>query len=275
VGGAEVARSRLFPGHRLAMNPGDALEGLAGIPTVAPAFGLPAVWIDESARAEAAALGYTVVDGESVIVTHLTETIRRHADELLTRQETKKLLDGLKELNSAAVDDVVPEKLGLGEVQRALQHLLREGVSIRDLGTVLEALGDRAMLTRDPAQLAEAARVALGRSITADFLDEERTLRAISLDPALEHEVAEALAQTPEGEVLALDPTRARAVLHALGEQVDRLTTSGRRPVVVCSSRVRRHIRRLVEQAFPQLAVVSYGEIVPGIRVETDGLVSA
>ncbi|HVV58479.1 MAG TPA: flagellar biosynthesis protein FlhA [Gaiellaceae bacterium] len=275
VRGAEVARGKLIPGHRLAMNPGDAIEGLAGIPTVEPAFGLPAVWIEERVRAEAEALGYTVVDGESVIVTHLTEIIRRHADELLTRQETKKLLDELKDENAAAVDEIVPEKLSIGEVQRALQHLLREGVSIRDLGTILEAIGDRALITRDPAQLAEAARQALGRTITASFLDEEKTLRAISLDAALEHEVADSLAQTPEGEVLGLDPVRARALLASLGEQVDRLTASGRRPVVLCSSRVRRHLRRLVEQAFPQLAVVSYNEIVPGIKVETAGLVSA
>jgi flagellar biosynthesis protein FlhA len=275
VRGAEVARGKLIPSHRLAMNPGDAIEGLAGIPTVEPAFGLPAVWIEDRVQPEAEALGYTVVDGESVIVTHLTETIRRHADELLTRQETRKLLDELKDENAAAVDEIVPEKLSVGEVQRALQHLLREGVSIRDLGTILEAIGDRALLTRDPAQLAEAARQALGRTITASFLDEEKTLRAISLDAALEHEVADSLAQTPEGEVLGLDPVRARALLTSLGEHVDRQAASGRRPVVLCSSRVRRHLRRLVEQAFPQLAVVSYNEIVPGIKVETAGLVTA
>jgi flagellar biosynthesis protein FlhA len=257
------------------MNPGDAIEGLSGIPAVEPAFGLAALWIDDNARAEAEALGWTVVDGESVIVTHLTETIRRHADELLTRQETKKLLDGLREQNSAAVDEIVPDKLGVGEVQRVLQHLLREGVSIRDLGTILEAIGDRAMLTRDPSQLAEAARQALGRTITASYVDEDRTLRAISLDPSLEHEVAESLAQTHEGEVLALDPMRARALLTSLGEQIERLAASGRRPVVVCSSRVRRHIRRLAEQTFPQLAVVSYNEIVPGVTVESAGLVRA
>ncbi|HEY1366278.1 MAG TPA: flagellar biosynthesis protein FlhA, partial [Gaiellaceae bacterium] len=167
VRGAEVARFRVVPGHRLAMNPGDAVPGLSGIPTNEPAFGLPAVWIDDAQRPEAEALGYTVVDAESVIVTHLTETIRRHADELLTRQETKKLLDTLKDENPAAVEDVIPDKLGIGEVQRALQHLLREGVSIRDLGTILEAIGDRAPFTRDPAHLAEAARQALARSITS------------------------------------------------------------------------------------------------------------
>jgi flagellar biosynthesis protein FlhA len=275
VRGAEVARGKVIPGHRLAMNPGDAIEGLAGIPTIEPAFGLAAVWVDDRSQGEAEALGYTVVDGESVIVTHLTETIRRHADELLTRQETRKLLDELKERNLAAVEEIVPEKLSVGEVQRALQHLLREGVSIRDLSTILEAIGDRALITRDPAQLAESARQALGRSITASFLDSDKTLRAISFDSALEHEVADSLAQTPEGEVLGLDPVRVRAVLASLAEHVERATAGGRRPVVLCSSRIRRHIRQLVEQAFPQLAVVSYNEVVPGIRVETAGLVSA
>ncbi len=273
VRGAEVARARVVPGHRLAMNPGDALPGLTGIPAVDPAFGLPAVWIDEAARADAEALGYTVVDPESVIVTHLTEVIRRHADELLTRQETRKLLDALKEENSAAVEDVVPDKLGIGEVQRVLQHLLREGVSVRDLGTVLEAIGDRATLSRDPSVLAEAARQALGRTITAAYLDEEKALYAISLDPDLEREIADALVPTPEGEVLAIDPNRAAAMLRSLAEQVDGLTGLGRRPVVLCSSRIRRHVRRLVEQTLPQLPVIAYNEVVPGIRLETAGVV--
>jgi flagellar biosynthesis protein FlhA len=275
VRGTEVARFRIIPGHRLAMNPGDATPGIAGIPTVEPAFGLPAIWIDEGARAEAEALGYTVVDAESVIVTHLTETIRRHADELLTRQETRKLLDTLKEENAAAVDEVVPEKLGVGEIQRVLQALLREGVSIRDLGTILEAIGDRASMTRDPVILAEYARQALGRTITHGYLDEEKTLRAISLDPTLEQEIAESVTHTGEGEYLAMDPTRAQTLVTSLAGQVDAATGIGLRPVVLCSSRIRRHIRRLIEQALPQLPVVSYNEIVPGIRVETTGVVTA
>jgi flagellar biosynthesis protein FlhA len=275
VRGAEVARGRIVPAHLLAMDPGDAIPGLGGIPTTEPAFGMAATWIEEDGRGEAEALGYTVVDSESVIVTHLTETIRRHAAELLTRQETKKLLDGLREHDAAAVEEVVPDKLGIGEVQRVLQHLLREGVSVRDLASILEAIGDRALLTRDPAQLAEAARQSLGRTITATYLDADKTLQAIGIDPALEHEVAESLAQTPEGEVLALDPTRARALLSSLAIDVDRLTALGRRPVVVCSSRIRRHLRRLIEQSFPQLPVVAYNEIVPGVHVETASMVSA
>lgn len=273
VRGSEVARSRVIPGHVMAMDPGDALPGLSGIPTTEPAFGLPALWIEDGARAEAEALGYTVVDAESVVVTHLTETIRRHADELLTREEVKLLLEGLKEHNAAAVDDIVPEKLGYGEVQRVLQYLLREGVSIRDLGTILEAIGDRSAITRDPALLAEYARQALGRTITAGFVDEEQTLHAVSLDPELEQEIAESLTQTPEGEFLAMDPTRVQDLIGALSGEVERSTGLGRRPVLICSSRVRRHVRGLIEQPFPQLPVISYNEIIPGVRVETAGVV--
>ena len=274
VRGSEVARGRIIPGHRLAIDPTGGAMAISGIPTTEPAFGLPAVWIEDGARAEAEALGYTVVDSESVIVTHLTETIRRHVDELLTRQETKKLVDTLKELNAAVVEEVIPDRLGLGEVQRVLQQLLRESVPIRDLGTILETIGDRASVTRDPLLLAEYARQALGRTITSGFLDESSTLRAISLDPQLEQEVAESLSLTSEGEFLAMDPARAQALVQGLSSHVDRATASGVRPVLICSSRVRRHLRRLLEHAFPQLPVISYNEIVTGVRVETTGMVS-
>src|SRR5436190_2179700 len=274
VRGAEVARGRVIPGHRLAMDPGDATPGVSGIPTVEPAFGLPAVWIDENHRAEAEALGYTVVDAESMIVTHLTETIRRHVDELVTRQETKKLIEALKEQNAAAVEEVVPEKLGVGEVQRVLQHLLRENVSIRDLGTILESIGDRAASTRDPAILAEYARQALARSITLNYLDASKSLQAISLDPNLEQEIAESVTQTRDGEYLAMDPARAQTVVRLLTGEVEQATGMGLRPVLLCSGRIRRHLRRLIEQALPQLPVVSYNEILPGIRVESTGVVA-
>ncbi len=167
VRGTEVARGGIMAGHHLAMDPGDAMGQLPGIPTTEPAFGLPAVWIAGSARAEAEALGWTVVDPESVVVTHLTETIRVHASELLTRQETRQLLDQLKEVNAAVVDEVVPDVLSVGEIQRVLQALLREGVSVRDLGAIVEAIGDKARLTRDVSMLAEYARQALGRTIVA------------------------------------------------------------------------------------------------------------
>jgi flagellar biosynthesis protein FlhA len=269
VRGTEVARGGIMAGHHLAMDPGDAMGQLPGIATTEPAFGLPAVWIPESNRAEAEALGWTVVDPESVVVTHLTETIRANASELLTRQETRQLLDQLKEVNAAVVDEVVPDVLSLGEIQRVLQALLRENVSIRDLGAVIESIGDKARLTRDPAMLAEYARQALGRTIVAPYLDSEATLRAIALDPTFEQELAEALVQTADGEFLAIDPARAQALVQACAVQVEHTLASGGRPVLLCSARVRRHLRRLVEQRLPQLAVCSYNEVAPGVGVET------
>ena len=171
VRGTVVARGTIMAGHHLAMDPGDAVGTVPGIPTTEPAFGLPAIWIPETQHAEAEALGYTVVDGESVIVTHLTETIRNHAAHLLTRQDVRQLLDQLKEINEAVVTEVVPDVLSLGEIQRVLQSLLSEGVSIRDLGAIVESVGDKARITRDPSLLAEYARQALGRAITAPHLD--------------------------------------------------------------------------------------------------------
>jgi flagellar biosynthesis protein FlhA len=275
VRGNEVARGSVMAGHQLALDPGDAVGQLAGIPTTEPAFGLPAVWIPDPARAEAEALGYTVVDAESVIVTHLTETIRGHVAELLTRQDVRALLDRLKESNAAVVEEVVPELLSVGEIQRVLQALLREGVSIRDLGAIVEAVGDRARITRDPVLLAEYARQALGRAIVMPHVDGEQRLRAISLDPAIEQEISESIAQTADGEYLAMEPTRAHALVRSLAAQAEHAVARGGRPVVICSSRVRRHLRRLVEQTLPHLSVCAYNEIAPGISVETIGVVSA
>jgi flagellar biosynthesis protein FlhA len=287
VRGAEVTRGRVMPGHLLAMDPGDAGGKLQGIPTREPAFGLDAVWVHESQRAEAEALGYTVVDPESMIVTHLTETIRAHAAELLTRQDVRALLDRLKETNAAVVEEVVPDALSLGEIQRVLQSLLSEGVPIRDLGTIVEAIGDKARTTRDTSLLSEYARQALGRAITAPHLDEQLRLQAITLDPAIEQEVSSSITQTTDGEYLAMDPPRAQAIVGALRAQVEhaaaRATGAGAQggrgptpaPVLLCSARIRRHLRRLIVQAQPHLAVCSYNEIAPGINVETIGVVHA
>jgi flagellar biosynthesis protein FlhA len=292
VRGSEVTRGRIMPGHLLAMDPGDAGGKLQGIPTREPAFGLEAVWIGESARGEAEALGYTVVDAESVIVTHLTETIRSHAAELLTRQDVRALLDRLKETNAAVVEEVVPDALSLGEIQRVLQSLLAESVPIRDLGTIVEAIGDKARTTRDTSLLSEYARQALGRAITAPHLDERLRLQAITLDPAIEQEVSTSITQTTDGEYLAMDPPRAQAIVTALRAQVEHATAMGSHgghgggrggggvgvgagPVLLCSARIRRHLRRLIAQAQPHLAVCSYNEIAPGIDVETIGVIHA
>ena len=187
--------------------------GVEGAPTREPAFGLPALWIPAAAKERAEQLGWTVVDPASIIVTHLTEVIRRHTADLLTRQDTKQLLDGLKEINAAVVDEVVPDLVSVGEIQRVLQALLREGVSIRDLGAIIEAIGDRARVTRDPNLLAEYARQTLGRAIVGPHLDEDSRLRAIALDPAIEQEVADSITATADGEYLAMEPSRAQALV--------------------------------------------------------------
>jgi flagellar biosynthesis protein FlhA len=279
VRGSEVARARIMPGHLLAMDPGDAAGGLQGIPTTEPTYGLQAYWVHASDRADAEAQGYTVVDAESMIVTHLTETIRAHAAELLTRQDVKTLLDRLKEINAAVVEEIVPDTLTLGEIQRVLRSLLAEGVPVRDLSTIMEAIGDKARITRDTGLLTEYARQALGRAITAPHLDERLCLRAITLDPAIEQEVATSITQTTDGEYLAIDPPRAQAIVGALRAQVDharaRGAAGGREPVLLCSARVRRHLRRLIAQAQPHLPVCSYNEIAPGVNVETIGVIHA
>ncbi|MCW3009320.1 MAG: flagellar biosynthesis protein FlhA [Solirubrobacterales bacterium] len=275
VRGSEVARGRIIAGHQLALDPGDAFGQLEGIQDIEPAFGLPATWVADGQRAEAEALGYTVVDPESVLVTHLTESVRTHISELLSRQDTKMLLDGLRETNAAVVEEVVPDLLSVGEIQRVLQALLSEGISIRDLGTILEAIGDKARLTRDPSLLAEYARQALGRTIVAAHLESDKTLKAIALDPAIEQELSEAITTTTEGEYLAMSPPRAQALIEALRREADDAIAQGRRPVLLCSSRVRRHVRRLCSQTLPQLSVCAYNEVTPGVNVETIGVVTA
>src|SRR5271154_2892701 len=219
--------------------------------------------------------GYTVVDAESMIVTPLTETIRAHAAELLSRQDVKALLDQLKETNAAVVEEVVPEVLSLGEIQRVLQALLAEGVAVRDLGTIMEAIGDKARITRDTGLLTEYARQALGRAITSPHLDDQLRLRAITLDPEIEQEVAASITQTTDGEYLVIDPPRAQEIVGALRTQVDHATAQGARPVLLCSARVRRHLRRLIAQAQPHLPVCSYNEIAAGVNVETIGVIRA
>ncbi len=275
IKGAEVARCELVPGSLLAMDPGDADPSLDGVATVEPAFGLPALWIAASARERAEASGYTVVDPASVIITHLTETIRQHADELLSRQDAKLLLDGLKERHPVPVEELVPDLLSVGEVHRVLCTLLAEGVSIRDLVTVVETLGDRARLTKDPALLGEYCRQALSRQITAALVGPNGAITAITLDPTVEDEVVESIVQTPDGSYLGLDPGRAESLVEALRVEVDRVAGVGQRPVVLCSARLRRHLRSLIAHALPRVPVVSYHELAPNTTVDTVGVVGA
>ena len=276
VRGSEVARGRIMAGHLLAMDPGDAVGKLAGHPDdragVRPARDLGA---PEPARRGRGAR----VHGRRRRIgdRHAPDRDDPHARRRsCSRARTcASCSTSSRRRNEAVVNEVVPDVLTLGEIQRVLQSLLGEGVSIRDLGVIVEAVGDKARLTRDPSLLAEYARQALGRAITAPYLDANRTLHAITLDPAIEHEVVSSITQTTEGEYLAMEPSRAQAVLIALRHQTEqRAAPAGCGPVLLCSARVRRHLRRLVESTLPHLAVCSYNEIASGISVETIGVVN-
>ena len=272
IKGVEVARWSLMPGQLLAMNPGTADVPLDGIPTIEPSFGLPAVWIGEAQREQAEISGYTVVDHTSLVVTHLSEVIRRNAAELLGRQDVRGLLDALKERFPAPVDELVPDLMTVGEVQRVLQTLLSEAVPVRDLVTILETLGDKAKLTKDVPILAEYCRQALSRAICGRFVDETGTLRAITLDPEADREVAESIARTEDGTAVTMDPARASALIDTLKEQTEMAQAMGAVPVLLCSGASRRHVKALTAHAIPSLTVLSYHEILPSVRVEPIGL---
>jgi flagellar biosynthesis protein FlhA len=272
IRGVEVARWSLMPGQLLAMNPGTADLPLDGIPTVEPSFGLPAVWIGEAQREQAEISGYTVVDPTSLVVTHLSEVIRRNAAELLGRQDVRALLDALKERLPAPVEELVPDLMTVGEVQRVLQTLLSEAVPIRDLVTILETLGDKAKLTKDVPILAEYCRQALSRAICGRFVDDAGTLRAITLDPEIDREIAESVHRTEDGTTVTMDPERASALIDNLTEQVEHAQAVGAAPLVICSGATRRHLKALIAHAIPTLTVLSYHEILPSVRIEPVGL---
>jgi len=272
--GVEIARSEVYVGHLLAMNPGTATSSLRGIETTEPAFGLPATWIAEVQQAEAGLAGYTVVDAPSVLITHLTETLRRHAAEILTRQDVQTLIDTVKEQSPAVVEELIPHLLSLGDVQKVLQNLLAERVSIRDMTTILEALADSARLAKDPDLLTEFVRQALCRQITAQCQCADGIVRAFTLDPSLEHALAEGIRQTDAGLQLVLEPELAQQILQGTRTQVELMAAMGYQPAALCSPRTRIHYRRLVERMVPTLAVLSYHELAAGVGLETVGMVT-
>jgi flagellar biosynthesis protein FlhA len=273
--GVEVARGELFRDRFLSMNPGLGDQGIEGIPTREPAFGLPAIWIDSVAREQAELAGYTVVDPPSVLATHLTEVIRQHAHELLGRQETQALLDAYKQRSPVVVEELVPGLMTLGEVQRVLQNLLREGVSIRDLGTVLETLANLARSTKDLDVLTEQVRQAMGRMLSRMAAAEDRVLRVITLDPYLEEQIMASVQRSESGTTLAMDPGRVRRMLASLAAETQKLADRGLSPVVLCSPLVRLYFKRLTERIARKLVVLSYNELDPDIEVEAVGAVQA
>lgn len=267
--GVEVAKGELMPDRFLALLPGVEAKGLEGLKTKDPAFGLPALWIRPEDRDKAIRLGATVVDRATVLITHLMEVIRRHAHELLTRQDVQKLLEALARHYPKVVEDVVPNLLPLGTVQKVLQNLLRERIPIKDLLTILETLGDAATLTKDPGLLTEYVRQALSRTITKMYQSEDGTLYAIVLARDLEEALSRSVQKGEFGEFLAPDPGLLERFLHKLKKATERIPPEAGQVVLITSPELRRHVRRIVEQVLPILPVLSPAEILPEVRIKT------
>ena len=275
IKGIQVSEGEILFDHYMAMNPGYVEEEITGIPTFEPSFHLPAIWITEGQRERAESLGYTVVDPPSIIATHLTEIIRQYIADLLTRQDVQNLINNLKESNPSLVEELVPKLLGLGEVQKVLQNLLREGISIRDLLTIMETLADYAPATRDTDILTEYVRQSLKRAISTKYFPNHETTNVVTLDPKVEEEIMGSVKQTENGAFLNLDPNRSRAIIDSVGKEVQKLENLGKNPIIITSPIVRMYFKRLTEDYYKDLVVVSYNEVESNVELQSVGMVTA
>jgi len=273
--GNSIAQGQLMPGHWLAMNATNSKTTLKGIPTVEPVFQLPATWVTDVERKSAEVAGYTVVDAVSVMVTHLSETVRRHCHEILTRQDVQALLDNLKQTNPAVVNELIPAQLTVGQVQRVLQNLLAEGISIRNLAGILEKVSDHAALTKNPDELSEYARRALGPQITKAYQSDNGGLRAITIDPRLEQQLAQGVRQSPSEVALIIEPRMARHVMETLSKVIQQMLSAGHPPVLLCAPQLRLAFRRFFENTFSDLAVLSYSEVPARVQVQNAAVIPA
>ena len=271
--GNEVGRGELMTNYYLAMDPGGVTESVEGIDTEEPTYGLPALWIKESVKEKAIDSGYTVVDPATVLTTHLSEVIRQHADELLGRQETQRLLDNVKETHPRVVEELVPNLLPLGAVVKVLQNLLREQLPIRDLLVILETLADWAPMVKDTDILTEYVRQALARTITRMHRSEEGAVSVVNLGPRLEALMSEGTQKTDHGNFLALDPTTVEKTVQRLAREIEKFAQSNLRPVVLCSAHIRPYFKRLIDRYISDLTVLSYDEILPSTEVRSLGVV--
>ena len=275
IKGIQVSEGEILFDHYMAMNPGFVEEEISGIPTFEPSFHLPAIWITESQRERAESAGYTVVDPPSIIATHLTEIIRQYLAELLTRQDVQNLINNVKESNPSLVEELVPKLLGLGDIQKVLQNLLKEGISIRDLVTIFETLADHAATTRDTDILTEYVRQSLKRAITNKYFPMNETTSVVTLDPKLEQEIMSSVKQTEQGAYLTLDPDKTKAIMASVETEVGKLEKLGKNPIVIPSPIVRMYFKRLTEDYYKDLIVVSYNEIDANVELQSVGMVTA
>ncbi|MDR0948686.1 MAG: flagellar biosynthesis protein FlhA [Lachnospiraceae bacterium] len=275
IRGVLISEGEILFDHYMAMNPGYVEEEITGIPTFEPSFHLPAIWITESQRERAETLGYTVVDPPSIIATHLTEIIRQHIAELLTRQDVQNLINNIKENNASLVDELVPKLLNIGEIQKVLQNLLQEGISIRDLLSILETLADYAATTRDPDILTEYVRQALKRAISAKYFPPHETTSVVTLDAKVEKEIMGSVKQGETGAFLNMEPDRVKKIIDAVKREIQKLENLGKNPIVLTSPIVRLYFKRITEEYFRDLIVVSYNEIDSQVELQSVGMVSA
>ncbi len=274
IKGIQVTEGEILFDHYMAMNPGYVEEEITGIPTFEPSFHLPAIWITEGQRERAESLGYTVVDPPSIIATHLTEVIRQHIAELLTRQDVSNLVNNIKENNPALVDELTPKLLGIGELQKVLQNLLQEGISIRDLLTVFETLADHASTTRDTDVLTEYARQSLKRAISSKYFPANETTSVVTLDPKVEQDIMGSVKQTEQGAYLTLDPDKTKSIIASVETEVAKLENIGKSPIVITSPIVRMYFKKLTEDYFKDLIVVSYNEVESNVELQSVGMVT-
>lgn len=275
IKGIQISEGEILFDHYMAMNPGYVEEEITGIPTFEPSFHLPAIWITESQRERAESMGYTVVDPPSIIATHLTEIIRQYISELLTRQDVQNLVNNLKESNPSLVEELIPKLLGLGEIQKVLQNLLREGISIRDLLTIFETLADYAPTTRDTDILTEYARQSLKRAISGKFFPANETTSVVTLDPKIEQEIMGSVKQTEQGAYLTLDPEKTKAIMSSVEKEMKKLENLGKNPIVITSPIVRMYFKKLTSDYFKDLIIISYNEIESNVELQSVGMVTA
>lgn len=270
--GVRVADAEILPGHLMAMDPGIVTERIPGIATIEPAFGLPAIWITEDKREKAQIAGYTVVDCTTVMTTHITEVIKKHAHELIGRQEVQNLLDNLLKTYPKLVEELVPTVLSLGTIMRVLQNLLKEGVSIRDLRTILETMADWAPVTQDTDILTEYVRHALSRTICTD-LASDGIISLLTLSRDIETTIQESIQHREQGSYLAIDPGNAQKILDAIGGEINNFQ-GGQIPTLLVAPNIRPHVRSLTERYYPALTIISHNEVAPNLKVQSIGTVS-
>ncbi len=271
--GAEIARGELIMNYYLAMSGGLATEKIEGIPTKDPAFGLPAIWITGAQKERAEILGYTVVDAASVLTTHLTEVIKIHAPDILSRQDVQTLITNVKNDYPTVVDELIPNLLNIGEIQTVLRNLLRERLSVRDMVTILETLANNAKSNKDTDFLSEQVRKSLARTISNQYREADSSIHVITLTPTTEQTITNALYQTDQGLMISLDPNVVQKLMGRLQDETEKIAADGFQPILLCSAKIRLPLRKLTERLFPSLVVLSYSEITSDLEVRSQGAI--